>query len=173
MGLKQQLEFLARRRTQFVERGSHGGSRDGSGRKPSWNSGETKPIRLPMALHREVSRLARLLDDGLIAPGDIKPNHSDELAYLKREVARLTDELNRANEAKSAEPASRSERSHDFVTETSAGNERVISSVTESSLRPALELVVAKWMLSVGSRDTSPRWAKVSELLNELSQLLR
>ena len=41
-----------------------GGYREGSGQKPKWNSGETKPIRLPLKLHQQVTAFARLLDSG-------------------------------------------------------------------------------------------------------------
>ena len=39
-----------------------GGYREGSGQKPKWNSGETKPIRLPVKLHQQITDIARLLD---------------------------------------------------------------------------------------------------------------
>ena len=41
-----------------------GGYREGSGQKPKWNSGETKPIRLPVKLHQQINDVARLLDSG-------------------------------------------------------------------------------------------------------------
>ena len=41
-----------------------GGYREGSGQKPKWNSGETKPIRLPVKLHQQIMGIARLLDSG-------------------------------------------------------------------------------------------------------------
>ena len=41
-----------------------GGYREGSGQKPKWNLGETKPIRLPVKLHRQIMGIARLLDSG-------------------------------------------------------------------------------------------------------------
>ena len=41
-----------------------GGYRQGSGQKPKWNLGETKPIRLPVKLHQEIMGIARLLDSG-------------------------------------------------------------------------------------------------------------
>ena len=41
-----------------------GGYRKGSGQKPKWNLGETKPIRLPIKLHQQITEIARLLDSG-------------------------------------------------------------------------------------------------------------
>ena len=41
-----------------------GGYREGSGQKPKWNLGETKPIRLPVKLHHQLMGIARLLDSG-------------------------------------------------------------------------------------------------------------
>ena len=41
-----------------------GGYREGSGQKPKWNLGETKPIRLPVKLHQQIMGIARLLDSG-------------------------------------------------------------------------------------------------------------
>ena len=41
-----------------------GGYREGSGQKPKWNLGETKPIRLPVKLHQQITDIARLLDSG-------------------------------------------------------------------------------------------------------------
>ena len=41
-----------------------GGYREGSGQKPKWKSGETKPLRLPIKLHNEILEYARLKDSG-------------------------------------------------------------------------------------------------------------
>lgn len=40
-----------------------GGARPGAGIKPKWNSGETKPLRLPKALHDDCVRYAQLIDN--------------------------------------------------------------------------------------------------------------
>lgn len=40
-----------------------GGKRAGSGQKPKWKMGETKPLRLPVALHDKVLEYARMLDE--------------------------------------------------------------------------------------------------------------
>jgi hypothetical protein len=41
---------------------SWGGSRPNSGMKPRWNSGVTKPLRLPLALHDDCLWFAQLID---------------------------------------------------------------------------------------------------------------
>lgn len=48
----------------MVSKSNWGGYREGAGQKPKWNSGETKPIRLPVKLHQQVTEFARLLDSG-------------------------------------------------------------------------------------------------------------
>ena len=48
----------------MVSKSNWGGYRKGAGQKPKWNSGETKPIRLPVKLHQQVTEFARLLDSG-------------------------------------------------------------------------------------------------------------
>lgn len=41
-----------------------GGARENSGRKPKWNLGETKAIRVPVAIADTILEIARRLDDG-------------------------------------------------------------------------------------------------------------
>ena len=48
----------------MVSKSNWGGYREGSGQKPKWNLGKTKPIRLPVKLHQQVTEFARLLDSG-------------------------------------------------------------------------------------------------------------
>jgi hypothetical protein len=43
---------------------TRGGKRAGAGQKPKWKNGETKSIRVPIALAEEILRLARLVDNG-------------------------------------------------------------------------------------------------------------
>lgn len=42
---------------------ARGGRREGSGGKPSWNNGRTKPVRVPIALADRILEIARVLDD--------------------------------------------------------------------------------------------------------------
>jgi hypothetical protein len=41
-----------------------GGARENSGRKPKWNLGETKAIRVPVAIAETILEIARRLDEG-------------------------------------------------------------------------------------------------------------
>jgi hypothetical protein len=41
-----------------------GGARENSGRKPKWNLGETKAVRVPVAIADTILEIARRLDDG-------------------------------------------------------------------------------------------------------------
>jgi hypothetical protein len=41
-----------------------GGARENSGRKPKWNLGDTKAIRVPVAIADTILEIARRLDDG-------------------------------------------------------------------------------------------------------------
>jgi hypothetical protein len=40
-----------------------GGRREGSGSKPSWKHGKTKPVRVPEALAERILEIARILDE--------------------------------------------------------------------------------------------------------------
>lgn len=63
-----------------------GGFRPGSGNKFKWNSGETKPIRIPVKLHEAVLSYAKLIDGQF--PGGLQP--SEALACkLPRTEARV------------------------------------------------------------------------------------
>jgi hypothetical protein len=41
-----------------------GGRREGAGGKPTWNSGKTKPVRVPEALAEKILEIARIIDEG-------------------------------------------------------------------------------------------------------------
>lgn len=43
---------------------TRGGKRDGSGGKPTWRYGKTKPVRVPVALADKILEIARVLDEG-------------------------------------------------------------------------------------------------------------
>lgn len=48
---------------------TRGGKREGSGGKPTWNYGKTKPVRVPVALADKILEIARVLDEeGLDEP---------------------------------------------------------------------------------------------------------
>jgi hypothetical protein len=69
-----------------------GGSRENSGRKPTWNLGETKAVRIPVAIADTILEIARRLDEGespesIIIPKSDAPTptqlSSDELGESK------------------------------------------------------------------------------------------
>ncbi|MCA1994583.1 MAG: hypothetical protein LDL41_21445 [Coleofasciculus sp. S288] len=41
-----------------------GGARENSGRKPKWNLGETKAVRIPVAIADTILEIARRIDEG-------------------------------------------------------------------------------------------------------------
>lgn len=47
-----------------------GGWREGSGGKPTWKHGKTKPVRVPIALADRILEIARIIDD----EGDLSNN---------------------------------------------------------------------------------------------------
>ena len=50
-----------------------GGARENSGRKPKWNLGETKAIRVPVAIADTILEIARRLDEGETAESIVIP----------------------------------------------------------------------------------------------------
>ena len=75
-----------------------GGYRKGSGGKPKWRVGETKPIRLPVALHKKVYDYALLLDsqekdDSEFLCCDIRPP-VEPVTESKDETVTLSSLLN-------------------------------------------------------------------------------
>ena len=52
-----------------VDMTTRGGKREGSGGKPTWRYGKTKPVRVPVALAEKILEIARVLDEeGLESP---------------------------------------------------------------------------------------------------------
>lgn len=45
-----------------MNKSNWGGYRLGSGQKPKWRCGKTKPLRIPVSLHEQVIAFAQLLD---------------------------------------------------------------------------------------------------------------
>lgn len=42
---------------------ARGGRREGSGGRPSWKNGKTKPVRVPVVLAEKILEIARVLDE--------------------------------------------------------------------------------------------------------------
>ncbi|MGB7442531.1 MAG: hypothetical protein WA919_15815 [Coleofasciculaceae cyanobacterium] len=59
-----------------------GGYRENSGRKPKWNLGETKAVRIPVAIADTIMEIAKRLDEGekaesvIIPKSEVKPHQS-------------------------------------------------------------------------------------------------
>ena len=49
---------------------ARGGRREGSGGRPSWNYGKTKPVRVPIALADKILEIAKILDEGKFEDSD-------------------------------------------------------------------------------------------------------
>lgn len=62
-----------------MNKSNWGGYRPGSGQKPKWKSGETKPFRIPVKLHEQVIAFAQLLDSGKKAGELLSCNISNHL----------------------------------------------------------------------------------------------
>ena len=70
-----------------------GGYREGSGGKPSWKHGKTKPVRVPIALEDKILEIARILDEGG-SPSTSKVLDLTGIAVMRSEsgpVVRLAD----------------------------------------------------------------------------------
>jgi hypothetical protein len=59
-----------------------GGARENSGRKPNWNLGETKAIRIPVAIAHTLLSVARRLDEGEKLESIITPCSQASLPQL-------------------------------------------------------------------------------------------
>ena len=135
-----------------------GGYRPGSGQKPKWKSGETKPLRIPVTLHEQVLAFTQLLDSGEqpleLLSCDL-PSHLGNVTESKRE---MTDSLFESV-TKSSETVTLSSQKR-----TTLNNE----SVTLSS---DLKELVADWN-SKASKSSNPKWHYAKQLLAELNQLI-
>ena len=135
-----------------------GGSRPGSGQKPKWKSGETKPLRIPVALHEQVLAFTQLLDSGE------QPN---ELLSCD-----LLSHLGNVTESK----PEKTDFHIDSVTQsiesvTLSSQERTPLSNENVTLSSDLKELVADWN-SKASKSSNPKWHYAKKLLAELNQLL-
>jgi hypothetical protein len=91
-----------------------GGRREGAGRKPTWQSGTTKAIKIPLGLVDNVMRYARQLDAGN-APLITEPNSNpapdgdrwqqvkglvEEKQELTKQLQHLQDQLTKERKAR-------------------------------------------------------------------------
>jgi hypothetical protein len=59
-----------------------GGARENSGRKPKWNLGETKAIRVPVAIADMLLEIAKRLDEGENPESIIIPKTASTILLL-------------------------------------------------------------------------------------------
>lgn len=50
---------------------NRGGKREGSGGRPAWKHGRTKPVRVPVALAEKILEIARVMDDMDLSEVDV------------------------------------------------------------------------------------------------------
>ena len=157
-----------------MKKSNWGGYRPGSGQKPKWKSGETKPLRIPVTLHEQVLAFTKLLDSGE-QPDELLscdlPEHLGNVTESKPEKT-IKGNLDIVTESYSRERSSNSDRvtgQNETVTEsiqdrTSLSNENV-------TLSSDLKELVADWN-SKASKSSNPKWHYAKKLLAELNQLI-
>ena len=135
-----------------------GGYRPGSGQKPKWKSGETKPLRIPVALHEQVLAFTQLLDSGEQPDKLLSCNLPSHLGNVTQSKPEMTDShFDNVTQTNESVTISSQER-------TSLNNE----SVTLSS---DLKELLADWN-SKASKSSNPKWHYAKKLLAELNQLI-
>ena len=135
-----------------MKKSKWGGHRPGSGQKPKWKSGETKPLRIPVTLHEQVLAFTQLLDSG-----------EQPLELLSCD---LPEHLGNVTESKTEEMT---DSNLDNVTSSS---QEITSLNNESvTLSSNLKKLLADWN-SKASRSSNPKWHHAKKLLAELNQLI-
>ena len=128
-----------------MNKSNWGGYRPGSGQKPKWKSGETKPLRIPVKLHEQVIAFTQLLDSGKKA-GELLscniPNHLDTVTKSK------LDNVTKANE-----------------TVTEPNFDKVTLSIQ-------LRELITNWQKRA-NRSVNLKWYHAKKLLIELDRLTR
>ena len=157
-----------------MKKSNWGGYRPGSGQKPKWNSGETKPLRIPVTLHEQVLAFTQLLDSGE-QPDELLscdlPPHLGNVTQSKGE------ETTNPN-LETVTSSSLRERLSDFdnvtqpnETVTLSTQERVPLTNESVTLSSDLNKLLADWN-SKASRSSNPKWHHAKKLLAELNQLI-
>ncbi len=130
----------------------------GSGQKPKWKSGETKPLRIPVTLHEQVLAFTQLLDSGE------KP-----LDLLSCD---LPCHLGNVTESKSKERLSDFEIvTEPFDSVTLSIQERTPMNNESVTLSNDLKKLLADWT-SKASKSSNPKWHHAKKLLAELNKLI-
>ena len=135
-----------------MKKSNWGGYRPGSGQKPKWKSGETKPLRIPVTLHEQVLALTQLLDSGE------KP-----LEFLSCDLPSHFDSVTESNEKETMKT--------NPETVTLSSQKEVLSNFDKVTLSSELKKLVADWN-SKASKSSNPKWHHAKKLLAELNQLI-
>ena len=142
-----------------MKKSNWGGYRPGSGQKPKWKSGETKPLRIPVALHEEVLAFTQLLDSGK------KPEE-----FLSCDLPSHLGSVTESKEKKITNP------NLDKVTQpkenvTLSSQERNPLNNESVTLSNNLKKLLGDWS-SKASRSSNPKWHHAKKLLAELNKLI-
>ena len=157
-----------------MKKSNWGGYRPGSGQKPKWKSGETKPLRIPVTLHEQVLLFTQLLDSGEKAEKLLScdlPSHLGNVTESKEEET-STPKFDSVTLSSSRETLS------DFDNITQPNETVTLSSQERTSLNNEivtlsndLKKLVADWN-SKASRSSNPKWHHARKLLAELNNLI-
>ena len=135
-----------------MKKSNWGGYRPGSGQKPKWKSGETKPLRIPVALHEQVLAFTQLLDAG---------EQPDELLSCD-----LPSHLGNVTQSKGEETTNPN------LENVTSSSQKKTSLVYESvTLSSDLKELVDDWN-SKASKSSNPKWHHAKKLLAELNKLM-
>ena len=157
-----------------MKKSNWGGYRPGSGQKPKWKSGETKPLRIPLVLHEQVLALTQLLDSG-----------EQPLELLSCDLPSHLGSVTKSKGAETTHPnpetvtqSNQKERLSDLDSVTQPNENVTVSSQERTPLRDEtvtlsndLKKLLADWN-SKASKSSNPKWHHAKKLLAELNKLI-
>ena len=157
-----------------MKKSNWGGYRPGSGQKPKWKSGETKPLRIPLVLHEQVLAFTQLLDSGEqpleLLSCDL-PSHLGSVTKSKRAETTNpnTETVTQSNPKKRLSDFDSVTQANESVTLSS--QERIPLANEIVTLSSELKKLVADWS-SKSSKSSNPKWHHAKKLLAELNKLI-
>ena len=135
-----------------MKKSNWGGYRPGSGQKPKWKSGETKPLRIPVTLHEQVLAFTQLLDSG-----------KQPLEFLSCDLPSHLGSVTESKEEETTNP--------NPETVTLSSQERNSLNNENVTLSSELKKLVADWN-SKASKSSNPKWHHAKKLLAELNKFI-
>lgn len=157
-----------------MKKSNWGGYRPGSGQKPKWKSGETKPLRIPLVLHEQVLAFTQLLDSGEQPDEFLScdlPSHLGCVTESKGEET-TNPNIESVTESNFRERLSDSDRVTDpDETVTLSSQDRTPLNHESVTLSSDLKKLLVDWN-SKASKSSNPKWHYAKKLLAELNQLL-